>query len=108
MRILLTFTGFRDPYVPGSMQAGPILALLKLREFDRVVLLATPQTKNNLDQTAREIRSLKSAVQIEQVETPLGDPNDYATVLETLRTHYRHLKDRFPAAQFFVSVKSGT
>lgn len=108
MRILLTFIGFRDPYVPGSMQPGPILSLLKLHEFDRVVLLATPQTKLNLEQTAQEIRSVKSDVQIEQVETPLGDPNDYAAILETLRTHYRQLKERFPAAQYFVSVKSGT
>lgn len=108
MKILLTFIGFRDPYVPGSMQPGPLLSLLTLRDFDRVILLATPQTKNNLELTVREIRAKKPALQIEQIETTLGDPNDYAAILETLRTHYRQLKERFPAAQYFVSVKSGT
>ena len=90
------------------MQPGPILSLLKQREFDRVVLLATPQTKQNLEQTVQEIRTLKSGIQIEQVETLIGDPNDYTAILETLRAHYRQLKDRFPAAHFFISVKSGT
>jgi DNA-binding NtrC family response regulator len=108
MKILLTFTGFRDPYVPGSMQPGPILSLLKLCQFDLVVLLGTPQTKHNLEQTVREIRSARPKLDIQQVETPLGDPNDYTAILETLRTNYRQLKDRFPSAQYFVSVKSGT
>jgi len=62
MNILLTFIGFRDPYVPGSMQPGPILSLLTLRDFDRVILLATPQTKNNLELTAREIWAKKPAL----------------------------------------------
>src|SRR5262245_35640553 len=83
MRMLLSFTGFRVPYVPGSIHRGPILSLLNLREFDRVVLLATPQTKYNLDQTVREVRSLKPDIQIEQVQTSLGDPNDYAAILQT-------------------------
>ena len=108
MNILLTFIGFRDPYVPGSMQLGPILSLLTLRDFDRVILLATPQTKNNLEQTVREIRAKKPALQIEQIETPLGDPNDYPAILETLRANYRQLRERFPAARYFISVKSGT
>ncbi len=108
MKILLTFIGFRDPYVPGSMQPGPILSLLTLRDFDRTLFLATPQTKHNLEQTVREIRAKQPALQIEQIEPPLGDPNDYAAILETLQTNYRQLKNRFPAAQYFVSVKSGT
>jgi DNA-binding NtrC family response regulator len=108
MNILLTFIGFRDPYVPGSMHLGPILSLLTLRDFDRVILLATPQTKSNLEQTVREIRAKKPALQIERIETPLGDPNDYAAILETLRANYRQLKERFPVAQYFISVKSGT
>lgn len=72
MKILLTFVGFRDPYVPGSMQLGPILSLLTLRDFDRAILLATPQTKNNLEQTICELRAKKPGLQIEQIETPLS------------------------------------
>jgi hypothetical protein len=42
MNILLAFVGFRDPYVPGSMQLGLIPSLLTLRDFDRTILLTTP------------------------------------------------------------------
>ncbi len=90
------------------MQLGPILSLLTLRDFDHAILLATPETKNNLEQTVSELRAKKPALQIEQIETPLGDPNDYAAILAALRANYRQLKEQFPAAQYFVSVKSGT
>lgn len=39
MGILLTFMGFCDPYVPGSIQPGLILSLFKLREFVFAVFL---------------------------------------------------------------------
>jgi DNA-binding NtrC family response regulator len=94
--------------VPGSLQFGPILSLLNLCPFDLVVLFGTPQTKCNLEQTAREIRSTWPKLDIQQVETPLGDPNDYTAILATLRTNCLQLKARFPSAQYFVSVKSGT
>ena len=46
MRILLTFTGFHDPYAKGLVgeeeQPGPIISLLHARSFDLVYLLSTP------------------------------------------------------------------
>ena len=42
MRVLITFTGFNDPYsktlVEGDEQPGPILSLLAAKQFDRVIL----------------------------------------------------------------------
>lgn len=44
MNILLTFTGFHDPYAVGLVgqeeQPGPILSLVGARVFDRVILFS--------------------------------------------------------------------
>ena len=48
MDILLTFTGFHDPYFKGLVdeeeQPGPIISLLSIRSFDHIVLFDTPST----------------------------------------------------------------
>ncbi len=40
MRVLLTFTGFHDPYVPsgieGEMRAGPILTVVAEHSFESI------------------------------------------------------------------------
>ena len=59
MNILLTFTGFHDPYassvVEGQRQGGPILTVLAHRKIDRIVLFSTPGTKENTDNTEKAI-----------------------------------------------------
>jgi len=44
MNVLLTFTGFHDPYFKGLVdeeeQPGPILSLLTTRSFDHIFLAA--------------------------------------------------------------------
>jgi hypothetical protein len=51
MKVLLTFTGFHDPYVIGLVgqeeQPGPILSLVGARSFDRVILFSTPNTEKH-------------------------------------------------------------
>jgi hypothetical protein len=51
MNILLTFTGFHDPYAIGLIgqeeQPGPILSLVRTRSFDRIILFSTPATGRN-------------------------------------------------------------
>ncbi len=48
MNVLLTFTGFHDPYFLGLVdqdeQPGPILSLLSVRPFDHIFLFNTPNT----------------------------------------------------------------
>jgi len=62
MKVLLTFTGFHDPYAVGLVgqeeQAGPVLSLLSARAFDRVVLFSTPRTEKNTQATQKTLRSL--------------------------------------------------
>ncbi len=49
MDVLLTFTGFHDPYFKGLVdqeeQPGPILSLLSMRSFDHIFLFDTPTTR---------------------------------------------------------------
>ena len=51
MNILLTFTGFHDPYalglIGGEEVPGPVLSLLAVRNFDQVILFDTPNTRES-------------------------------------------------------------
>ncbi len=51
MKVLLTFTGFHDPYAVGLVgeeeQPGPILSLVGAKAFDRVILFSTPGVEKN-------------------------------------------------------------
>ena len=55
MNVLLTFTGFHDPYSKGLVdqeeQPGPILSLLSARPFDQVYLFDTPGTTRLTQET---------------------------------------------------------
>jgi len=55
MNILLTFTGFHDPYFKGLVgqdeQPGPILSLLSARVFGQVILFSTPSTNQLTQET---------------------------------------------------------
>ena len=47
-RILLTFTGFHDPFsagaIAGTEQEGPVLSLVRAVPFDHIILFGTPGT----------------------------------------------------------------
>ena len=51
MDVLLTFTGFHDPYAVGLVgeveQLGPILSLVQAKSFDHIILFSTPGTEQN-------------------------------------------------------------
>jgi hypothetical protein len=56
MDVLLSFTGFQDPYAIGLVgqeeQPGPILSLVGARSFDRIILFSTPSTERNTTATS--------------------------------------------------------
>jgi DNA-binding NtrC family response regulator len=109
LRILLTFTGFHDPYSKGLVgedeQPGPVLSLLQARSFDLVYLLSTPNTERN---TAATAAALKERVDLKVVALPLQDPTDYSAILKHLRSVTGTVVEEFPGAEYFISVASGT
>ena len=62
MNILLSFTGFNDPFSKGLVeqeeQPGPILSVLKAKTFQIVYLLDTPATREASSNTKEAIKNL--------------------------------------------------
>ncbi|NOZ87466.1 MAG: hypothetical protein GXP49_14585, partial [Deltaproteobacteria bacterium] len=112
MDILLTFTGFHDPYFKGLVgheeQPGPILSLLSARSFEQVILFSTPQTDRVTLETQDAISTLYPEIDINILDMPLDDPTDYAGILKGLREHIREIQEALTDATFFVAVASGT
>lgn len=112
MNILLTFTGYHDPYAKGLVgeedQPGPILSLMAASPFDRVILFSTPKTEEVTLKTSSAIESIHSSTEVEIRMVPLDDPTDYIAILKGLRRHIVEIQDVLPGAVFYVSVASGT
>jgi len=112
MKILLTFTGFHDPYSPGLIgeeeQAGPILSLVAARSFERIILFSTPNTQKNTSATVEALRTLHPNMAVEVKDLPLDDPTDYVTILRGLRQHIAEITEKIPETNFYISVASGT
>ncbi len=110
--VLLTFTGFQDPYALGLIgeeeQPGPILSLLASKPFDRVILFSTPKTQKNTSGTLRSLKKLYPQLHVDVVDFPLEDPTDYLAILRGLRKTTQAISEKAPKGQFFVSVSSGT
>lgn len=112
MDVLLTFTGFHDPYAVGLVgeveQLGPILSLVQAKSFAHIILFSTPGTEQNTLRTIEALRLLRPAVEVEVRNIPLDDPTDYIAILKSLRTHFRDLTEQYPKARYFIAVASGT
>lgn len=112
MDILLTFTGFHDPYFKGLVdqeeQPGPILSLLNVRKFDCIVLFDTPKTSKITEQTKQAINKLHPKSDVHVLEINLSDPTNYHDIFNGLRRHLQRITTDFPSARFYISVASGT
>ncbi len=110
--VLLTFTGFHDPYSPGLIAGqehpGPILSLLGVRPFTRVVLFSTPGTIQNTYSTTDAIRGRYPAIEVENVELNTTDPTNHEEILRLMREQLSGIVEREQGASLFVSVASGT
>jgi transcriptional regulator with PAS, ATPase and Fis domain len=112
MDVLLTFTGFHDPYssslVEREEQAGPILSLARTRRFSRIFLFSTPNTEviSVATQDALRVVSPNSVVEIRRLL--LADPTDYLVILKELRGHFKEISEKIERANYFISVTSGT
>ena len=112
MQVLLSFTGFHDPYAKSLVgkedQPGPILSVVNVLQFDRVFLFSTPRTVELTRATACAIESRQPGLCVETVDLPLNDPTDYRSILLALREHGTAIRERFPNAQISISTASGT
>lgn len=112
MNILLTFTGYHDPYTNGLIgeeeQTGPILSILNNKVFDKVILFATPILKANTLATVREIDKLHPHMSVELIDFNISDPTDYFELLRRLRNSISSIIESFTDANLYVSVASGT
>jgi DNA-binding NtrC family response regulator len=110
MDVLLTFVGYRDPYVTtesgGTVREGPILDLVSRRNFDHVVLFSTEGTSSQCNSLQDKLtgRDLEST----QIPLEISDPTDYLSILKTLRDHLPEVLSTHQGASVYVSVASGT
>lgn len=76
MDILLTFTGFHDPYFRGLVgqeeQAGPILSLLSARPFNQIYLFSTPSSEQITVKTKEVINSIYPGTDVQIAYPELG------------------------------------
>ena len=111
-RVLLTFTGFHDPFVEtgteGVRHTGPVLTVVAERQFDAVYLFSTPKAAEISEATRAAIEEKHPAIQVEIRDVPLKDPTNYLGILRQLRKHFPTIQRKHPDASFFISVSSGT
>jgi transcriptional regulator with PAS, ATPase and Fis domain len=112
MDVLLTFTGFHDPYFKGLVdqeeQPGPIISLLSTRSFDHIFLFDTPTTRKVTEETKDTISRLYPGSKVRVLEINLSDPTNYHEIFTGLRAHLHEIIEGLPSARFFVAVASGT
>lgn len=110
--VLISFTGFQDPYTLGLVgdeeQPGPILSLLAVRSFDGIILISTPRTEENTSKTHQAIRSLYPKVTLNVLDLHLEDPTDYSEIMSGLRKYLLKMIKKIANARLYISVSSGT
>jgi len=111
MDVLLTFTGFHDPYFKGLVdqgeQPGPILSLLSTHSFDHIFVFDTPTTQRVTEETKDAILKLNRGTEVHVLEINLSDPTNYQEIFRGLRVHHSIIEG-FSSVRFFVAVASGT
>lgn len=112
MKILLTFTGFHDPYVEGMVKGtkdtGPVLTVVNSQHFDLVCLFSTPNAEKITKETKAAIAKLSPKTKVQICDVPLKDPTNYIGIFRNIRKHYRDISREHPRASYFISISSGT
>lgn len=111
-KVLLTFTGFQDPYTKGLVgqeeQPGPILSLISAIPFNRVILFSTPNTEQITAGTSSILERSFPDIEVNIRNLALGDPTDYSSILSSLRGHIAEIVNASPDESYFIAVASGT
>ena len=108
---LFSFIDLKDPFaasdIAGEDVPGPILSLMSVRQFERVFLFHTPNTRTNAIATEQQIASRHPACSIRLRELPVLDPKDYSKVIDELSPAVRDLVAQSNGINY-VCVSSGT
>lgn len=113
MNILLSFTGFHDPYSPSVVeqrqQAGPILSMIEALNIDAVELFDTPGTTDNTQRTITALAEQypRMTVSVHHAEM-LEDPTDHIGIMSFLRPLMHEILNAYPDEEFYISISSGT
>jgi sigma54-dependent transcription regulator len=98
MDVLLTFTGFHDPYSKGLIdqeeQPGPILALLTVRSFDSIFLFDTPGTRKITEETKTAILKAHPQTRVQVLESGINDPTNYEEIFAGMTSLMQILRMR--------------
>lgn len=111
-KVLLSFTGFHDPFassgVAGSEQEGPVLSLVRLRQFSRVYLFSTPRTLSNAQATVEAMRARHPGITVESCDLSFENPTDYFAILAALRDCFKQIAASTRGAEYYIATASGT
>ncbi|MEL4485405.1 sigma-54 dependent transcriptional regulator [Shewanella algae] len=112
MNILLSFTGFNDPFSKGLVeqeeQPGPILSVLKAKTFQIVYLFDTPATREASSNTKEAIKHLYPQCIVHVLDMKLSDPTNYHDIFKGLKEFALTIQEEQKHAKFYISVASGT
>lgn len=112
MNILLSFTGFNDPFSKGLVeqeeQPGPILSVLKAKTFQSVYLFDTPATREASSNTKEAIKNLYPECTVHVLDMKLSDPTNYHDIFRGLKEFALTIQEEHKHAKFYISVASGT
>ena len=113
MQVLLTFTGFHDPFSPTVVEQGrkigPVLSVMEARQYDCVILFNTPGTIENTKETVEEIKTRFPDVNTKVFcLEKLNDPTDHLGILSYLRKFLTDIRDEMSGADFTIALSSGT
>lgn len=112
MNILLSFTGFNDPFSKGLVeqeeQPGPILSVLKAKTFQSVYLFDTSATREASSNTKEAINNLYPECTVYVLDMKLSDPTNYHDIFRGLKEFALTIQEEHKPANFYISVASGT
>ena len=111
MKILLTFTGFQDPFaetsVAGEQDPGPVLTVAAVQPFDCVYLFSTPDTAEISAQTKDALQQRNGNLAVQICNVPLKSPTHYPGISRQLKSCFRKISKLNPNAEYFIGVSSG-
>jgi len=112
-QVLLTFTGFHDPFSPTVVeqgrQIGPVLSIMEAERYDATYLFDTPATQENTLETVKEIKTRFSDLDVHVISLDkLHDPTDHLGILSYLRKYLPEIKESNQESDFTIALSSGT